>query len=134
MAVPTDLLFVYGTLRRGSGHPMSLRLMRHSSVVGAGTVAGRLYRIGSFPGLVRDDSDGGGSPSRVPGELLRLTDPLADLEWIDEYEGCAPSDPDGSLFVREVTPIATDEGRTVDAWVYWFNRSVEGFERMDRMP
>ena len=44
-------LFVYGTLRRGSGHPMSRFLAARARLLAGARVPGRLYDLGGFPGL-----------------------------------------------------------------------------------
>ena len=46
------LLFVYGTLRRQSPHPMARYLARHARYVGTARVAGRLYDLGPYPGML----------------------------------------------------------------------------------
>src|SRR5580692_7203168 len=44
-------LFVYGTLRKGSGNPHARRLAEHAEWAGPGRIPGRLYRLGRYPGL-----------------------------------------------------------------------------------
>jgi gamma-glutamylcyclotransferase (GGCT)/AIG2-like uncharacterized protein YtfP len=113
-----DLLFVYGTLRRGSDHPMALRLAKCATWVSAGTINGRLYRAGEYPGLVLDP---GGS--LVAGDLFRLHDPAAMLAQIDTYEEAGPDFPAPQEYIRNALPIVTPTG-TVTAWVYCYNWPV----------
>src|SRR5436190_22408873 len=47
----SNYLFVYGTLKRRSRHPMARRLAQSARHVGAAKIAGRLYNLGRFPGL-----------------------------------------------------------------------------------
>ena len=47
----TNYLFVYGTLRRRSRHPMARRLAELAQFVGPAKIAGRLYDLGRYPGL-----------------------------------------------------------------------------------
>jgi gamma-glutamylcyclotransferase (GGCT)/AIG2-like uncharacterized protein YtfP len=63
---------------------------------------------------------------RVVGELYALLDPevLADL---DEYEECYPLAPSSSEYVRRVARLIEPD---VDAWVYYYNRPVEGQARV----
>jgi len=114
-----DLLFVYGTLRRASGHRAHERLARAAEPVGEGTVAGRLYLVEDYPGLVAAP----GEPARVRGEVYRLiaASALADL---DRYEGCDPLAPARGLYRRERAEVVLDDGRRVAAWVYVYNRPV----------
>ena len=59
MSVETDcrLLFVYGMLRRGSGHAMADFLAERSRFVGQARVRGRLYDLGRFPGMLAAEAD-----------------------------------------------------------------------------
>ena len=49
-----DHLFVYGTLRLGSSNPHAAFLHEFCTHAGQGTITGRLYRIGYYPGLLLD--------------------------------------------------------------------------------
>src|SRR5690242_14359920 len=76
------LLFVYGTLRAASGHPMHTRLRAEADFMGAGTFRGRLYDVGTFPGAVASRSNA----ERVSGEIYRLRDPARAFRMLDAYE------------------------------------------------
>lgn len=75
------LLFVYGTLRKGAGHPMHRVLRDGARYVGPATVRGALYDLGGIPGL-RLEGDG-----TVHGEVYALTQPTRVLLDLDDYEG-----------------------------------------------
>ena len=75
-AIQTELLFVYGTLRRGSDHANAARLARESEWLGTATLVGTLFRVSWHPALVLVGDD------VVTGDLLRLTDPAASLPWL----------------------------------------------------
>jgi gamma-glutamylcyclotransferase (GGCT)/AIG2-like uncharacterized protein YtfP len=111
-------LIAYGTLASGEApahlcdgllHVQSLR------------IPGALYDLGAYPGLVT-------GPGEVEAELYALRDPAL-LPRLDAYEGYRPGDPGGSLFVRRALPV-TIEGRTRDAWVYYYNGPVDGRPRI----
>lgn len=73
--------FVYGTLKRG--HRAHHHIEKQTFLEAAVTAAGyRLFNIGEFPGLVRDET--GGS---IQGELWTLD--AAALAVLDDYEGVA---------------------------------------------
>jgi len=110
-----DLLFVYGTLRRDSAHPMARYLERVARYLGDATVAGRLYDLGRYPGLV-----GGGPGERVRGHQFAMDDPAAVLARLDEYEGCPLGEPGPSFFERGLTEALTADGQTRTAWVYTY--------------
>ena len=77
------LVFVYGTLRRGSVRAMSIRFPRSRFVADA-KVSGSLYDLGAYPGLLLDDSN-----SLVIGEVYEVDDEtlskLDDLESSSHY-------------------------------------------------
>jgi gamma-glutamylcyclotransferase (GGCT)/AIG2-like uncharacterized protein YtfP len=77
-------VFVYGTLRRGGRNDIAH--FRPAPVhVGDATIAGTLYDLGSYPGVVLK---GAGC---VIGEIYRITPPLeAQLDRLEEVQ------PDGS--------------------------------------
>jgi gamma-glutamylcyclotransferase (GGCT)/AIG2-like uncharacterized protein YtfP len=94
------LLFTYGTLMRG--YPLHGVMARGVTLVGAGSVRGRLLDLGRYPGLV----DGAG---RVRGELYRLDDPEL-LPVLDREEGYN--------FERRRAVVTLDGGRRAGAWIY----------------
>jgi gamma-glutamylcyclotransferase (GGCT)/AIG2-like uncharacterized protein YtfP len=114
--MPRPLLFAYGTLRDPRQRAAVLNGMA-SRALGRGTVAGTLYNLGSYPGLL----PGG---DRVPGVVIEL-DADAALARLDEFEGV----PDG-LYVRERTTVHLNAGGVVEAWVYRYNRPVIGRRRI----
>jgi gamma-glutamylcyclotransferase (GGCT)/AIG2-like uncharacterized protein YtfP len=117
----TALLFVYGTLLSTAGHPMGTRLRREATPVGPGTVRGRLYSLGRYPGLVEAD----GAGSLVHGELYALKTPAVTLKWLDAYEGIVPGRAEESPYERVVRPVRPISGQTVNAWVYLYRKSVK---------
>ena len=117
----TPLLFVYGSLRRDSDHPMARYLQSHSQLIGNAISQGKLFDAGSFPAAIKSTNPN----DQVRGELyaIKNTDHL--LDKLDNYEGFEPEKPDQSLFFRkkvEVKPVSGD--KMVPAWIYLFNRPV----------
>lgn len=115
--IESDLLFVYGTLRPGFGHPMGYLLARHSTDLGAATVSGKVYDLGRYPGLITPAPDA----ARVKGELFRLADPGYLLPLLDDYEGCGENAQPPTEFIRTLTTVTRADGGTVTAWVYPYN-------------
>lgn len=131
MSAGSDFLFVYGTLMSGSGSAMGReqreRLAREARSYGAGSVQGRLYDLGSYPGLVKSDD-----PSeRVSGEVLRLAEPPMTLAFLDAYEGVSAGN-DGGVraeadeYVRVLMPARLAGGTLVSAWVYVYRAGLHG--------
>lgn len=115
-------LFVYGTLRQGSGRPMAGYLARHARRVGRATMKGRLYDLGGYPGAVPSDSLDDG----VVGEVYLLDSPEAVLRALDEYEGCGPEDPPPTEYRRQRVTVRMEDGRRLQAWAYIYNRPTDG--------
>ena len=72
------LVFVYGTLRRGSARAMSIRFP-NSKFIADAKVSGKLYDLGAYPGLLLDESD-----SLVIGEVYEVDDEI--LAELDDFE------------------------------------------------
>ena len=121
----SERLFVYGTLRRGSRHPLAGQLAAKGKHVGEARYNGRLYRITHYPGAVPSSSP----DDWVFGDLFDLRD-LDLLTALDRYEGCGPDDPKPTQYLRLLQPVVLADGTTSDAWMYVYNRPVEGRERI----
>ena len=114
-----NLLFTYGTLRRAAGNAAHRLLADSAELVGHGFVRGRLYQATDFPVLVPDPQGG-----QVAGEIYRVFAPSAMFVRLDQYEGYDPSLPDTSEFRRDQVQVAMNDGRTVTAWAYVYQRPL----------
>jgi gamma-glutamylcyclotransferase (GGCT)/AIG2-like uncharacterized protein YtfP len=125
----TSHIFVYGSLTTALAHPMGDRLRREATLIGAAAVQGRLYRVSWYPGLKTSDDE----RDVVHGEVYRLTDPVASLAWLDEYEGIAR----GALsagaadeYIRAKTMARIASGEVLPVWVYWYQWSLDETARV----
>lgn len=85
-------VFVYGTLRRGGSNDIN-RLAPAPQWRGPARIAGTLYDLGAYPGVVL------GGPGWVRGEVYTIA---AELECqLDEIEGVWPQ-PNGEYTRREI--------------------------------
>ncbi len=114
----TNLLFVYGTLRRRSRHPMARQLAERARLLGEATIAGRLYDLGRYPGLQEPQTPA----DIVHGDVYDLGDDPATLTEMDEYENIESPRP--AFFDRQLARIRLDSGEEREAWVYWFRGPV----------
>ena len=116
-----DLLFVYGTLRRGFGHPLHGEIERQSRFLGLARFEGFLYDLGPYPAVVPAPPGLGG----VTGEVYALANPGPLLNTLDLYEGCMEECPDDgktpSGYRRERVPVKMENGDTVSVWIYLYN-------------
>src|SRR5262245_13923992 len=105
MTAECNLLFVYGTLRKGFDHPMADYLAARARHLGGGKVPGQLYDLGAYPGLL----DAAGPEEWVYGDLYELREPAETLAALDRYEGRALPDAP-PLFERRMIPVTIDTG------------------------
>lgn len=115
-----ELLFVYGTLRRGGLPAMQALLQQHSAYLGMARVMGQLYLVAGYPGLTLDQP-----AYPVLGELYRLTEP--DLIWplLDQYEGVGPGYSEPCEYVKQPIKVWGDDGQEYWATSYLYNRTVQ---------
>ena len=112
-----DHLFVYGTLRAESAHPMANRLRAGAKLIGRGSTPGLLYDLGACPGAVFTPEE----RHRVIGEVFQLGPSPRLLADLDKYEGFTGEDDD--MFRRIAVEVSLDQGGTVEAWTYGMKES-----------
>lgn len=115
-------IFVYGTLMSHTRTEKALQLGREADVVGPATIAGLLYRISWYPGLVE-------GPGLVHGEVYKLREPARSLVWLDAYESIVPGRADNE-YERVERMVQLDAGNGLTAWVYLYRRDVSAAERV----
>jgi gamma-glutamylcyclotransferase (GGCT)/AIG2-like uncharacterized protein YtfP len=117
----TDFLFVYGTLRSDS-YSDSYRqfIAPNFELVGRATIAGRLYAIVDYPGLLPAE----GPNDLVIGEVYAFTGGEEKLLQLDDYEGCAPHSPKPHLYTRTRINAHLKDDEIIEAWVYFYNFPV----------
>src|SRR6266436_5947534 len=95
-----NYLYVYGTLKRLSRHPMARRLAQSARHVGAARIAGRLYNLGRFPGLKESRSPA----DWVQGDVYDLGDNAEHtLREMDAYENAESPPP--TPYERELATV-----------------------------
>ena len=118
----TNLLFVYGTLRKDMPTPAHRFLSAHSDFVAERRIGGILYDTGYYPAAIVD----GDARRSIVGDVFCLRAPAAGLPVLDEYEGCTAASTSAALFRRESVPVRLANGASVAAWIYIYDRSVAG--------
>jgi gamma-glutamylcyclotransferase (GGCT)/AIG2-like uncharacterized protein YtfP len=98
-----------------TGHPMAAKLAREGRLLGAASIAARLYRIAWYPGAV----DAPSAAERVYGELYALANPVASLHWLDAYEG-ASGCREASEYARVERRVRLLGSAELTAWVYLY--------------
>jgi gamma-glutamylcyclotransferase (GGCT)/AIG2-like uncharacterized protein YtfP len=113
-------LFIYGTLHPDRAPAEIAPAARRLQPIGCGTIRGRLYNLGEYPGVILADDTDLGAPT-VPGEVFLVPDD-ATLAALDAYEDYRPDSPTDSLFLRTKTVVTFDDGSRKSCWVYVYNR------------
>jgi gamma-glutamylcyclotransferase (GGCT)/AIG2-like uncharacterized protein YtfP len=115
--MPDLHLFVYGTLRSESPHPMARRLRSGAKLLGKASAAGALYDLGYYPGATFAP----GNKTRVLGEVF-VIHPASSLKAaLDIYEG-AETDAIGSMYGPAEIVVELERGGMRRAIVYALKR------------
>ena len=113
-----ELVFVYGTLRRGGSNAFR---MKGAKRIGRGYVSGKLYTISWYPGLVLESAGG-----IVIGEVFRVGP--EQMRALDEFEGLAAGEIEGSEYRRVKVECIIEAAAMDDAemvWVYEWKGGVD---------
>ncbi|HTR25699.1 MAG TPA: gamma-glutamylcyclotransferase family protein [Terriglobales bacterium] len=113
-------LFFYGTLIPRFAPAEIESTVRQLRRVGRGSVRGKLFDLGEYPGAVLSSTGG-----PIKGLVFELPDDPKVLDRLDEYEGFDPEKPGSSLFVRKRRQAELEDGRKLACWVYAYNRPVK---------
>lgn len=114
-------LFVYGTLMRPFESSMRRFLEENSYFAGEGTVPGRLYDLGRYPGLVIDPH----SEGQVKGHIFELRNVQKVLNVLDKYEGIDPAAPAKGEYRRIQFEVRSD-AEPIPCWIYEYNHDPAG--------
>ncbi len=116
-------LFVYGSLRSGFRNPVYNYLTQYFHLLGEAVVKGRFYDKGDYPVALPTTDD-----HFITGELYEINN-AEEFAWaigqLDDYEGINTESGEQPLYRREVAQTFKN-GNTGNAWIYWYNQSIEG--------
>jgi len=106
-------LFVYGTLRHASGHPMSRALAHNARRLGPGAIRGRRRHLGPYPVVVHDENAGW-----ISGDVFEIVGGRHVWRVLDIYEGCEDATPEYQRRRIPVWLIASGRRVWINAWCY----------------
>ena len=113
-----NALFVYGTLQlRYPLNPLATTLKKYVTKVEEGWTTGELYRITTYPGMIK----GAGI---VHGEILSLDNFEEIISVLDEYEEYNKVNPERSLYIRSKIQAENKAAEKISCWTYWYNAKV----------
>ena len=113
-----EYLFLYGTLKPDEADREVTDIVKRLRTLGRGRVPGKLFDLGEYPGAIVDVS----SNTFVNGLVVELPLDRAALDALDRYEEFDPSNPQNSLFIRTRTTVQLVSGKSVQGWIYVYNR------------
>ena len=119
-----EYLFVYGTLRQNANHPMHQQLATHARFVAMARLQACLYQVSYYPGAVPSNN----VANQVLGELYQLLQPEQLLPLLDNYEECGEGFAQPQEYRRELQQVTLEDGASVSAWVYIYNRDTSGLK------
>jgi len=117
MRVSKNYLFVYGTLRRHYDLKLKGRVEHELEYIGRAKIDGSLYDIGRYPGAVKERN-----ADEIIGDVFAVTDPVRVFKILDQYEG--------DEFKRKRNKVRLKSGKSINAWVYWYNQKPEGKQKI----
>jgi|TARA_B110000495_G_C22507421_1_gene310773 gamma-glutamylcyclotransferase (GGCT)/AIG2-like uncharacterized protein YtfP len=120
--VSNELLFVYGTLRKGAISPMDKLLSLHCEFFADAFIQGILYDVDGYPGVIESHT----LENKVYGELYTIR--WASQLWprLDHYEHCSNAFQKPHEYARKKRPVSLVNGQNIQAWIYLFNWKTGG--------
>ena len=120
MTPPRELVFVYGTLRRGGSNHFR---MDGAEFITAGRISGKMYKIDWYPGLVLDEAG-----DDIVGEVYSVDPEL--LGNLDSFENVSAGDVEDSEYRRVQTAVTREGGETLTAWIWEWLGEVDESQRI----
>jgi gamma-glutamylcyclotransferase (GGCT)/AIG2-like uncharacterized protein YtfP len=121
-------LFVYGSLRNGFKNPAYTYITAYFEYSGEAKTKALFYEIENVPVAVPTIDD-----NFIIGEVYTLKN-YEEFSWafeqLDDYEGLHVLPNEQPLYKREIIEV-TQNGQTENAWVYWYNGSVDALPRIE---
>jgi gamma-glutamylcyclotransferase (GGCT)/AIG2-like uncharacterized protein YtfP len=112
--------------RKPFNRPGRQRVNPQMAFTGRGRISAALFDLGIYPAAI-PAHDG----SAVWGEVYEMLDPAAVLATLDEIEGYRAAEPERSLYTRILTEVALDDGRSLQAWAYFYNAPLGRAQRIE---
>lgn len=120
MTPSRELVFVYGTLRRGGSNHFR---MDSADYVTEGRICGKMYKIDWYPGLVLDDAG-----DDILGEVYSVDSEL--LGNLDSFENVSAGDTEGREYRRVLTTVTRPDGETLNAWIWEWLGEIDENQRL----
>ena len=103
---------------------MHQQLATHARFVAMARLQACLYQVSYYPGAVPSNN----VANQVLGELYQLLQPEQLLPLLDNYEECGEGFAQPQEYRRELQQVTLEDGASVSAWVYIYNRDTSGLK------
>ncbi len=122
-----DYIFVYGLLKSMYDNEAARFIREHCTLIGEGSIPGRLFDLGTYPGVVYEAE----AATYVTGEVFKITSNKEGLtKYLDEFEECGPQFEQPNEYRKEVVPVSV-EGVIFQASSYIYNRNLDGLKLIE---
>ena len=119
---------MYGSLRSGFKNPAYNYLSQYFEYSGIGKTKGIFFNNENIPVAVSCEEE-----NFIVGEIYTLKN-KDEFSWafeqLDDYEGLHVLPGEQPLYQRKLIEVMS-EGKTETAWVYWYNGSVDGLQKIE---
>ena len=117
--MPTDLLFIYGTLLPVFKNEYAEWLKKHSLKLCDGYMPGILFLVDTYPGAVYFID----SKKSVKGIIVKMNDPQKVLNYLDRYEETGKAYAKPNEYIREEINVycGNKANDKLKCWVYLYN-------------
>lgn len=121
-------IFVYGSLRKGFNSEAFAYMNQYFTHLGLAKVKGLVYDLGEYPAAIPTEEE-----AFITGDLFVIKNPSAfsyAMAQLDDYEDVYPEQ-GPALYCRNTTTVYLPDGTQTQAWIYWYNQSIEGMPRIE---
>jgi gamma-glutamylcyclotransferase (GGCT)/AIG2-like uncharacterized protein YtfP len=117
-----NYLFVYGLLKSDYDNEAAKTIRSHCTLIGEGYTYGRMFDLGSYPGIVYEKT----SNLKVFGEVYRIDRNAHELiAFLDAFEECGPEFDEPNEYRKEIIPVNVNNIE-YNASTYIYNRNLTG--------
>lgn len=100
----------------------ALTIRKNCTLIGEGFVPGRLFDLGTYPGMLFEPN----ASTQVIGEVYRIESNQKFLtDYLDHFEECGPHFEQPNEYRKEIIPVNINNS-VYFASTYIYNRNVEG--------
>jgi gamma-glutamylcyclotransferase (GGCT)/AIG2-like uncharacterized protein YtfP len=112
-------------LRLGYQLKLKDKIIDDLEYIGKAGVESSLYDLGKYPGTVKEKEK-----REIAGDVFIVNNPEKVFKILDRYEGHLKEEKQSSEFVRRRNRVKLNSGKSINAWMYWYNNTLQGKSRI----